>query len=170
MVVLISVTIAAPLCKLFSESQSHKSSDISQSRSQAKPFSRTGGTILLPVPPLPGPSHQASSSSLGLPLSRGYSQMYEGRLSGKTVDICLTDYNSILLRIVFFFNHYFKQTNDPASCVSSKPTSPGLLWWKDDWGPAAGSEECHLWGHRPPPQIPWILPQYWGWGSGPQGY
>ncbi|XP_040914074.1 transcription termination factor 2 [Toxotes jaculatrix] len=43
--------------------------------SQVNPFSRQGGTILLPAPP--GPSqHQASSSALGLHLSQGYTQMY----------------------------------------------------------------------------------------------
>ncbi|XP_058476071.1 transcription termination factor 2 [Solea solea] len=42
------------------------------------PFSRQGGTILLPAPPpASGPSqHQASGSSLGLQLSQGYTQMY----------------------------------------------------------------------------------------------
>nr|XP_020474590.1 LOW QUALITY PROTEIN: transcription termination factor 2 [Monopterus albus] len=44
---------------------------------QVNPFSRQGGTILLPSPPAPGLSqHQASSSSLGLQLSQGYTQMY----------------------------------------------------------------------------------------------
>ncbi|XP_068186181.1 transcription termination factor 2 isoform X2 [Antennarius striatus] len=45
--------------------------------SQANPFGRQGGAILLPVPPPPGPSHlQASSSSLGLQLSQGGTQTY----------------------------------------------------------------------------------------------
>uniref|UniRef100_A0A3P8QBP7 Transcription termination factor 2 n=1 Tax=Astatotilapia calliptera TaxID=8154 RepID=A0A3P8QBP7_ASTCA len=41
------------------------------------PFSRQGGTILLPAPPAPGlHHHQASGGSLELQLSQGYSQMY----------------------------------------------------------------------------------------------
>ncbi|XP_035531848.1 transcription termination factor 2 [Morone saxatilis] len=61
------------------ESQAGCSSDdASPGSSQAKnPFSRQGGTILLPILPAPGPSqHQASSSSLGLQLSQGYTQTY----------------------------------------------------------------------------------------------
>ncbi|XP_069011139.1 transcription termination factor 2 isoform X2 [Embiotoca jacksoni] len=47
------------------------------SRSQINPFSRQGGTILLPAPPAAGPSqHQASGSSLGLQLSQGCTQMF----------------------------------------------------------------------------------------------
>ncbi|XP_071337642.1 transcription termination factor 2 isoform X2 [Trachinotus anak] len=53
------------------------SSDAAPSSSQVNPFSRQGGTILLPAPPAPGPyQHQASGSSLGLQMSQGYSQMY----------------------------------------------------------------------------------------------
>ncbi|XP_044072783.1 transcription termination factor 2 [Siniperca chuatsi] len=53
------------------------SGDASPGSSQVNPFSRQGGTILLPALPAPGPSqHQASSSSLGLQLSQGYTQMY----------------------------------------------------------------------------------------------
>ncbi|XP_056246260.1 transcription termination factor 2 [Seriola aureovittata] len=53
------------------------SSDAAPSSSQVNPFSRQGGTILLPAPPAPSPyQHQASGSSLGLQLSQGYSQMY----------------------------------------------------------------------------------------------
>ncbi|XP_037646360.1 transcription termination factor 2 isoform X2 [Sebastes umbrosus] len=45
--------------------------------SQFNPFGRPGGTILLPAPQAPGPSRdQASSSSLGLQMSQGHSQMY----------------------------------------------------------------------------------------------
>uniref|UniRef100_A0A3Q3MGB0 Transcription termination factor 2 n=1 Tax=Labrus bergylta TaxID=56723 RepID=A0A3Q3MGB0_9LABR len=52
-------------------------SDASEGSIHVNPFSRKGGTILLPAPPATGPSqHQASSSSLGLQLSQGYSQMY----------------------------------------------------------------------------------------------
>ncbi|XP_075967707.1 transcription termination factor 2 [Anarhichas minor] len=52
-------------------------SDAGLGSSQVNPFSRQGGTILLPAPPAPGPSqHQASSSSLGLQLSQGSTQMY----------------------------------------------------------------------------------------------
>ncbi|KAM3862187.1 transcription termination factor 2 [Diretmus argenteus] len=40
-------------------------------RSQVNPFSRQGGTILLPAPPAPGPHHHQASGS-----SQGYSQMY----------------------------------------------------------------------------------------------
>uniref|UniRef100_A0A3B4UJ50 Transcription termination factor 2 n=1 Tax=Seriola dumerili TaxID=41447 RepID=A0A3B4UJ50_SERDU len=51
--------------------------DAAPSSSQVNPFSRQGGTILLPAPPAPSPyQHQASGSSLGLQLSQGYSQMY----------------------------------------------------------------------------------------------
>nr|XP_046259676.1 transcription termination factor 2 isoform X2 [Scatophagus argus] len=51
--------------------------DASPSSRQVNPFSRPGGTIMLPVPPAPGPSQlQASSSSLGLQMSQGYSKMY----------------------------------------------------------------------------------------------
>ncbi|XP_030285329.1 transcription termination factor 2 isoform X2 [Sparus aurata] len=54
-----------------------KSGDASAGSSQANPFSRQGGTILLPAPPALGLSQQqASSSSLGLQLSQGYTQMY----------------------------------------------------------------------------------------------
>ncbi|KAF7644806.1 hypothetical protein LDENG_00215460, partial [Lucifuga dentata] len=46
-------------------------------RSQVNPFSRQGGTILLPDPPAPRPLQvQTSSSSLGLQLSQGSTQMY----------------------------------------------------------------------------------------------
>uniref|UniRef100_A0A8D3CVV0 Transcription termination factor 2 n=1 Tax=Scophthalmus maximus TaxID=52904 RepID=A0A8D3CVV0_SCOMX len=46
-------------------------------KSPTIPFSRQGGTILLPAPPAPGPSqHQASGSSLGLQMSQDYTQMY----------------------------------------------------------------------------------------------
>ncbi|KAM4608697.1 transcription termination factor 2 [Polymixia lowei] len=45
--------------------------------SQMNPFSRQGGTILLPAPPAQAHlQHQASGSSLGLPLSQGHSQAY----------------------------------------------------------------------------------------------
>nr|XP_019956233.1 PREDICTED: transcription termination factor 2 [Paralichthys olivaceus] len=50
----------------------HHSSDVRPGNSQFNPFSRQGGTILLPAPPAPGPS----SSALGLQLSQGYTQMY----------------------------------------------------------------------------------------------
>ncbi|KAM7406898.1 hypothetical protein PAMA_002881 [Pampus argenteus] len=60
-----------------SESTGRNSSDAHPGCSQVNPFSRQGGTILLPAPPAPGPSmHQASSSSLGLQLSQGYTQMH----------------------------------------------------------------------------------------------
>uniref|UniRef100_A0A3Q0RA86 Transcription termination factor 2 n=1 Tax=Amphilophus citrinellus TaxID=61819 RepID=A0A3Q0RA86_AMPCI len=49
------------------------------------PFSRQGGTILLPSPPAPGPHHhQASGSSLGLQLSQGYTQMYGANPQAQT--------------------------------------------------------------------------------------
>ncbi|KAI3355711.1 hypothetical protein L3Q82_004301 [Scortum barcoo] len=55
------------------------SSDGSPGSTQVNPFSRQGGTILLPFPPAPGASqHQASGSSLGLQLSQGHTQMYGG--------------------------------------------------------------------------------------------
>ncbi|KAJ8013108.1 hypothetical protein DPEC_G00049860 [Dallia pectoralis] len=43
--------------------------------SQTNPFSRPGGTILLPVAPAPL-QHQASANSLGLQLSQGYTPSY----------------------------------------------------------------------------------------------
>ncbi|XP_041700417.2 transcription termination factor 2 [Coregonus clupeaformis] len=43
--------------------------------SQYNPFSCPGGTILLPIAPAP-PQYQASTSSMGLQLSQGYTQMY----------------------------------------------------------------------------------------------
>ncbi|XP_072253563.1 transcription termination factor 2 isoform X2 [Leuresthes tenuis] len=47
------------------------------SSTHVNPFSRQGGTVLLPSPPAPGPlQHQASGSSLGLQLSQGCTQMY----------------------------------------------------------------------------------------------
>ncbi|XP_029981501.1 transcription termination factor 2 isoform X2 [Sphaeramia orbicularis] len=47
------------------------------SGSQVNPFSRQGGTILLPAPPSSGSFQpQASGSSMGLQLSQGYTQMY----------------------------------------------------------------------------------------------
>uniref|UniRef100_UPI0037E76E70 transcription termination factor 2 n=1 Tax=Semicossyphus pulcher TaxID=241346 RepID=UPI0037E76E70 len=53
------------------------SRDASRDVSQVNPFSRQGGTILLPAPPAQGASlHQASGSSLGLQLSQGYTQMH----------------------------------------------------------------------------------------------
>ncbi|XP_029968550.1 transcription termination factor 2 [Salarias fasciatus] len=54
-------------------------SDFRSSGAQMNPFSRPGGTVLLPAPPAPGPApsqHQASGGSLGLHLSQGYSQTY----------------------------------------------------------------------------------------------
>ncbi|XP_044222442.1 transcription termination factor 2 isoform X2 [Thunnus albacares] len=60
-----------------SEGTERNSSDAGPGCSQVNPFSRQGGTILLPAPPAPGPySHQASGSSLGLQLSQGNTQMY----------------------------------------------------------------------------------------------
>uniref|UniRef100_A0A8D3C137 Transcription termination factor 2 n=1 Tax=Scophthalmus maximus TaxID=52904 RepID=A0A8D3C137_SCOMX len=51
--------------------------------SQTIPFSRQGGTILLPAPPAPGPSqHQASGSSLGLQMTNPQAQaFYGGRMT-----------------------------------------------------------------------------------------
>lgn len=45
--------------------------------SLSNPFSRPGGTILLPTAPAPM-QKESSSGSLGLNLSQGYSQMYGG--------------------------------------------------------------------------------------------
>uniref|UniRef100_UPI003AADDD61 transcription termination factor 2 n=1 Tax=Centroberyx gerrardi TaxID=166262 RepID=UPI003AADDD61 len=45
-------------------------------RSQVNPFSRQGGTVLLPAPPAPGPAPHQASGSLGLQLSQGFTQMY----------------------------------------------------------------------------------------------
>ncbi|KAM6934577.1 transcription termination factor 2 [Xenentodon cancila] len=45
--------------------------------SHSNPFSRQGGTILLPSPPVSGPIQpQDSGSSMGLQLSQGHNQMY----------------------------------------------------------------------------------------------
>lgn len=46
--------------------------------SPSNPFSRPGGTILLPDAPSPTLYEAQSASSLGLQLSQGYSQMYGG--------------------------------------------------------------------------------------------
>lgn len=159
------LTTAAVLYTSISESQvRHNSSDASPGSSQVNPFNRQGGTILLPALPAPGFSqHQASSSSLGLQLSQGYTQMYGGRLNGEIVDTFLIVCNTIWPYTYVSFK----------TCVFlsfSKPTGPSLLRWQDDWGPSAGSEKCHLWGYRPSPQIPWILPRCWGRGSRPQGH
>ncbi|CAK6968524.1 transcription termination factor 2 [Scomber scombrus] len=60
-----------------SQDTGHNSSDARPGFSQVNPFSRQGGTILLPAPPAPGYySQQASSSSLGLQLSQGCTQTY----------------------------------------------------------------------------------------------
>lgn len=78
------LTTAAVTYASLSESQGTgcNSSDASLGCSQVNPFSRQGGTILLPAPPAAGPSlHQASSSSLGLQLSQGSTQMFGGRLN-----------------------------------------------------------------------------------------
>lgn len=85
----LATVTATVFYKSISEAQvGHNSSDASPGNSQVNPFSRQGGTILLPVPPAPGPSqHQASSSSLGLQLSQGYTQMYGGRLKVEIVDV-----------------------------------------------------------------------------------
>lgn len=74
---LLTVAVHEPL----SESEDAcSSSDSGVSSTKINPFSRQGGTILLPAPPAPGPHHhQASGSSLGLQLSQGYTQMYGGR-------------------------------------------------------------------------------------------
>lgn len=73
--------VTAVMSKSLSETEvGKKSGDASAGSSQANPFSRQGGTILLPAPPALGLSQQqASSSSLGLQLSQGYTQMYGGR-------------------------------------------------------------------------------------------
>ncbi|XP_075887044.1 transcription termination factor 2 isoform X1 [Nelusetta ayraudi] len=56
---------------------SHSGGGADAGKSQANPFSRPGGTVLLPAPPAPGASqHQASGGSLGLQLSQGFTQMY----------------------------------------------------------------------------------------------
>ncbi|XP_034549446.1 transcription termination factor 2 isoform X2 [Notolabrus celidotus] len=55
------------------------SSDARAGSSQVNPFSRQGGTILLPAPPAPGLFlQQASGSSLGLQLSQGYTHGMHG--------------------------------------------------------------------------------------------
>lgn len=54
-----------------------ESNDSTAGRPVVNPFSRQGGTMLLPVPPPPGPiQNQASGSSLGIKLSQGNSQMF----------------------------------------------------------------------------------------------
>lgn len=98
---------ATVLYKSISEAQvGQNSSDASPANSQVNPFSRQGGTILLPVPPAPGPSqHQASSSSLGLQLSQGYTQMYGGRLKVEIVDVF-----KLILSCLFFVCLIFTMT------------------------------------------------------------
>ncbi|XP_029132845.2 transcription termination factor 2 [Labrus bergylta] len=73
----LSLTAASQPESLSGSQGASNSSDASEGSITTNPFSRKGGTILLPAPPATGPSqHQASSSSLGLQLSQGYSQMY----------------------------------------------------------------------------------------------
>ncbi|KAM9344458.1 transcription termination factor 2 [Pholidichthys leucotaenia] len=61
------------------------SSDSATASTQINPFSRSGGTILLPTPPEPGPSlHQASSSSPGLQMSHEFTQMYGANAQAHT--------------------------------------------------------------------------------------
>ncbi len=88
-----------------SESQgAPNSSDASPGSSQVNPFSRQGGTILLPILPAPGPSqHQASGSSLGLQLSQGHTQMYGGRLNGGVEDISVIFFVSFLGILLILF-------------------------------------------------------------------
>ncbi|XP_047456067.1 transcription termination factor 2 [Mugil cephalus] len=57
------------------QDESNSSDSGGSSTSHINPFSRQGGTILLPAPPGP-PQDQASGGSLGLGLSQGYTQMY----------------------------------------------------------------------------------------------
>ncbi|XP_074550958.1 transcription termination factor 2 [Halichoeres trimaculatus] len=55
------------------------SSEARTGSSQLNPFSRMGGTVLLPAPPAPGSfQHQASGGSLGLQLSQGYTHSMHG--------------------------------------------------------------------------------------------
>ncbi|XP_060909492.1 transcription termination factor 2 [Labrus mixtus] len=73
----LSLTAASQPESLSGSQGAGNSSDASAGSIHVNPFSRKEGTILLPAPPSTGPSqHQASSSSLGLQLSQGYSQMY----------------------------------------------------------------------------------------------
>lgn len=141
--------------------------------SQLNPFSRQGGTILLPALPAPGPSqHQASSSSM----SERHTQMHGGGPSGRLKTFCLFFFrNSIrpyqfplkcqnfcsfspwfcfsFLPIFLYFCYLFhcKAPLISTRHISSKPTGPG-----------------HLRGHRPPPQISGVLPRPWCRGSRPK--
>ncbi|XP_017285609.1 transcription termination factor 2 isoform X2 [Kryptolebias marmoratus] len=68
----LSLAAAAAPSESVGESDSVKSG---VTNTNLNPFSRQGGTILLPSPPVPSPfQHQASGSSLGL--SQGYSHMF----------------------------------------------------------------------------------------------
>ncbi|KAM3607958.1 uncharacterized protein V6R79_016899 [Siganus canaliculatus] len=60
-----------------SQAQHDTGASARASSSQVNPFSRPGGTVLLPVIPGPGPSYkEASGSTLGLQMSQGFTQMY----------------------------------------------------------------------------------------------
>ncbi|KAM6978396.1 transcription termination factor 2 [Tautogolabrus adspersus] len=73
----LSLTAASQPESLSGSQGASNSSDASAGSIHANPFSRKGGIVLLPAPPATGPSqHQASSSSMGLQLSQGYSQMH----------------------------------------------------------------------------------------------
>ena len=60
-----------------------------------KLFSRVGGTVMLPAPPVPGP-YQATGGALELGVSQGYSQMSGGR-NQLSPSLCLS-----LLPIIFW--------------------------------------------------------------------
>lgn len=80
------------LNNLFPGSQ-HADSDTQENSkpSPSNPFNRAGGTILLPEPPVHFQAN-SSTSSLGLQLSQGYSQMYGGNSaesSSKELTCCM---------------------------------------------------------------------------------
>lgn len=65
------------LNNLFPETQDAESNAQQNPKPSSNPFNRAGGTILLAKPPVHFQPN-SSTSSLGLQLSQGYSQMFGG--------------------------------------------------------------------------------------------
>lgn len=106
-----------------SQDKDKSEADHKAAHSHSNPFSRPGGTILLPTAPAPM-MKESSGSSLGLNLSQGYSQMFGGIV-----------FNPILLlQIGAFCAHFIRKCIDvliwPDLC--SESSEPGFLWLQDD--------------------------------------
>ncbi|XP_014863473.1 PREDICTED: transcription termination factor 2 isoform X2 [Poecilia mexicana] len=72
-----SLSLAAASQPESAEESRSSGSAASSARPVVNPFSRPGGTVLLPSAPAPGPvRHQASGSSLGIQLSQGNAQTF----------------------------------------------------------------------------------------------